>query len=439
MPAKDPDVRSGLEPESESETANALRDERERAKERLCMLETQLAEAQHTAPGRQRDPTAAAPPAVSRPPIRLPVFDGTPVMGIAKRVQAEANARGVSMPPASTTSASKASASVPFRPMPFVSMPFNAAADTDDFEPTARLDAGQIRQAHRALARPCTSAHRRTPAALLCLGTAALWCGVWQMRMRDQQAVPGSVPQSASNAPVPADVRAMSATPVVLPEPQAADRLPMIAPAPVHDMDRLAHAPRFAVPASVSFRPSQPLQTPDRARPGIRAEAAPAPMQKPPLARRQIAAIETAASGRHAPGMKSRLLSPATRREHGKAASRPAAWAFLSTTHTPDGQPAAPARPSASLSRRDFGLGSSSTEGSGRSEGAEEQAEAQAQPVRGLHLTSYGHGDRQSDGSGHNDIEANVDHAMQTLDKMRELLDDMDRAAKPRRGPDPAA
>ena len=433
MSARDLDVRPDLE--------CALREEITRKEERIRALETQLDHAQRTSPVAGVTLPQTPPPAATRPPIRLPVFDGAPVSVIADRVQALANARNApdlaDLPPVST---------IPPTP---ASMPFDAP---DGFEPTARLDAGELRRAHRALARSRDAGHHRAPAALLCLATVALWGGLWQMNLRERQNAARPSLQNAPDAPAIAAAPLNNVTPIILPEAdlKIADSLPAAAAVPTQATERAgASLPRSSYTLRSIAPPPTPLTSPRHtvsaaadsknealpvsalavsAPPDARPASDPKPERKPALSTRrqtalaQLGVTGTAASERISPNKKTFLIMPAAKREQARVkVARGGAWASHPRTLTLREQDTASARPLPASSDDTYGIRE------GGSPDSEEQDEEQAQAVHGprsIHARAEKTAGRTSD------IEANVDHAMQTLDKMRDLLDGIDRGRK---------
>lgn len=415
MSTQDPDVR----PEQES----TLRDQLARSEERIGRLEAQLAVVQKSLPAEcaGAPQTPATPPA--RPPISMSAFNnnlsGPSTEAVAATVRAAANARNA--------------------PSPFPSL---SNASHDGIEPTARLNAEELSHAHRALNRPRTKAYRRIEAGLLCLACGALWAGVWQMRTGERNSQRHNAPQIL--AAVPPTAYGMPPVPVspVSAPPQSAP--PQSAPAP---------APREAGRQSlaVGMMNGRTMVEPDAAprvasAPRLRASV-PVPVSAPRHARtnaanaRQDAGIaETRSYGRSAaarrmmPPLPSVILpteTPTLRREPNRKTLAVAHRAGLKhksaqlVAFVP--RRAASFKPhphSAFVSaplpepRGSYGLGS------GRSESFEEQVEEQAEAVHGTRAAAYDRDDRRED------IEANVDHAIQTLDKMKALLDNMEQRRK---------
>ena len=421
MSAKDPDVRS--------ETESMLSDQLARSEERICMLEAQLALAQKSLPAERAEEPQTPASLPTRPPISMSAFNSNPfgssTEGIAAVVQTAANVRNT-----------------PDLPQSAPDMPGSAS---EDFEPTARLDAGELRHAHRVLIRPRTPAYRRVEVGLLCLACGALWAGVWQMQAAHRHSRSASMPQTlaavpsaAAYATPPVPVPPISPTP--LPAPASAQReagRPPVAAGTINGRTIVEpdSSPRIASAFRSAARVSLPVSAPHHAQAiaaTARQDAGPdetrfygrsAAARKPtPFLPPVILPAETPVA-RHASNRKTLAVGHTAGLKHNspKTAQLIAFLPRRAAFFKPQPRSAVVSAP-LSEPRSSYGLGS------GHSEGSEEQVEEQAEAVHGTRAAAYDRDDRRDD--RRDGIEANVDHALQTLDKMKALLDNMEHRRK---------
>ncbi len=404
MSAKDPDVRS----ESES----MLSDQLARSEERIRTLEAQLALVQKSPIAKRAEgPQTLAPPP-TRPPISMSAFNSDPfgpaTEGIAAVVQTAANVRYASASPQRA--------------------PDTPRGASDDFEPTARFDAGELRHAHSALIRPRPAMYRRVKVGLLCLACGALWAGVWQMQAGERHSRSADMPQDIAHVS-PAAAYAVPPAPVPpVPAPEAASPLAAAGTRNVGTILKPDASPRIVNAPHSPAHVSLPVGTPHHAQ----TIAANSRQDTDPAATHSYG--RSTAARRPSPSLYPVVLPAETstmRRESDRKTLAVAHRAGLKHSFAQSAQPIAflprrtasfkpeprPAVVSAPLPepRSSYSLGS------GRSE---EQVEEQTEAVRGTRAAAYDRDDRRDD------IEANVDHAIQTLDKMKALLDNMERRRK---------